>query len=79
MRKSKNFKTIKHYSHLVSHHIGKKLFIQYNPTYSPHSWGIEIDGYPMFNQNLTSSEMIFYLRGLLQGADFLKGHNLCEN
>ena len=76
MTKSKNFKTIKHYSHLVSHHIGRKLFIQYDPTYSPHSWGIEIDGFNMFNQNLTSSEMIFYLRGLLQGADFMKGNNL---
>ena len=76
MTKSKNFKTIKHFARLVGHHVGGKVFIQYDPTYSPHSWGIEIDGFDMFNQNLTGSEMIFYLRGLLQGAHLGKGGNL---
>lgn len=76
MTKSKNFKTIKHFARLVGHHVGKKTCIQFDPTYTPYSWGIEIDGFDMFNQNLTGSEMIFYLRGMLQGADFMKGNNL---
>lgn len=75
-RKPKGFKVVKNLGQLVSHRIGKKLFIEYDPRLSPRPWQISIDGFPMFNGNLTAQELTYYLRGLLQGYDFGQGYEL---
>ena len=76
MNKSRHWKHIKRLAQLVNNRTNKKIYIQYDATFSPHSWNIDIDGYAMFNANMTGPELSYYLRGMLQGADFMQGYEL---
>lgn len=76
MNKSKHWKHVKRLARITGQHIDKKINIQYDATFSPHSWSIEIDGFTMFNANMTGPELCYYLRGMLQGGDFARGHEL---
>ena len=76
MRKSKHYKAIVHHAGLLRQHVGKTVHIKFDATFSPYSWSISIDGFLMFNSNLTGQELIYYMRGILQGSDFQKGYKL---